>query len=229
MWSVEQISLARGLSWTILIALVIFTYLVLRLIEVRHVHFLQKQAEMGIDIDNDTVTNYQNVEKEDTINFREIEHTFFEMERSERPSLGVKANIHLTIQALATVLFSCHTSSILPIALIGIIFSTVIVFLCLWRKQLKYPWMSELANHHLRGTLLFVICTTTSVVTMFIATFEQDEEIFYDYIQVMRFIGCFSTILGGSLFVVWIVKRFYITKESRNSKSTLIEEEHVSL
>ena len=201
----EDVSMARGVGSALLAGLTLFTYIVLRLIEARQAHFVRQQGELGIDVENDRDAMSQ-VEKEDAINFEEIEEAFFQMEKAKRPTLNLRDNLRIFVQALATVAFSCHTSATLPIALIGIIFSSGLVFFCVWRRQLRYSWMSRLAAFHLRGTLFFVICATTTAATMLVATWEDDEIVLDGLSDVLRIVGGFSAVLGTMLFVVWAQK-----------------------
>ena len=201
----DDVSTARGVASALLAVLALFTYIVLRLIEARQAHFVRRQAELGIDVEHDREAMSQ-VGKEDGINFEEIEEAFFQMEKAKRPTLNLRDNLRIAMQALATVAFSCHTSSTLPIALSGIIFSAAVIFFCLWRKQLRYSWMSELADYHLRGTLFWVICVTTTAATVLAATWESDEEELDGYSEVLHIVGGFSVILGAVLFGVWAYK-----------------------
>ncbi len=220
MWTDDDVSLARGIGSALLAGLTLFTYLVLRLIEARQAHFVRRQEELGIDMENLDEKNHIHVEKEDVINFQDIEDAFFQMEKTKRPVFNLRTNLRIAVQALATVAFSCHTSAILPIALIGIIFSSWILFFCIWRKQFKYPWMSDMAAHHLRGSLFFVICGTTTAVTMIVATWEVDVELLDGYHEVMRIIGSFSVTLALLLFVTWVGKRYYAQQRRRQDLNT---------
>lgn len=212
-WSEDDNAKVRGIGSAMLSGLTIFVYMVLRLIEARQAHFIKAQGQKGIDVEKQDTKSRRTIQQEDDIDFAELEDTFFQVETEEkRPALGVKANIRIFTQAMATVAFSCHTSASLPIALIGIIASCVIIFLCLWVKQLNYVWMSDLANVHLYGTLFFVICASTTAVTMLVWAYHReqqyaDEDLLAGYLSVMKLIGSFSLALAGCLIGLWMYKR----------------------
>ena len=66
--------------------------------------------------------------------------------------------------------------------------------------------MSDLADYHLRGTLFWVICVSTTAATVLVTTWESDEEELDGYSEVLRIVGGFSVVLGAVLFGVWVYK-----------------------
>ena len=176
----------------------------------RQAHFEREQHVE--DVESDGGKKKRRIRQEDDIDFQELEDAFFQMEKQERPTLGVKHNIRICTQTLATVAFSCHTSAILPVAFVGIFGSCAIIFLCLWRKQLNYIWMTEMAAYHLHGTLVLIVCVSTAAMTMLAWAHcweaeTVDEELLEGYIFVLRVIGIFSLALYGCLVVFWVYKR----------------------
>lgn len=201
-----------GIGSALLASLIVFTYMVLRLIEARQAHFLIQQTEGSIDMEKQDTKSRRILHQEDDIDFGELEDAFFQLERTKRPTLGTKANIRIFTQALATVAFSCHTSSSLPISLIGIMVSSGLIFCCLWEKQLNYEWLSDLAIYHLHGTLFFIVCASTTAVTMMVWSYDQDQpypdKVLLDgYLWVLKFLGIFTSVFAGCLLLFWMYKR----------------------
>lgn len=161
----ESISIASGT----LMGLIAFSYLLLRWIEVKNE--LLEQYEAPIKADGKTAARKEEI----PISFSKIEAAFLQSEVG-RPTLGRKANLRIFMQGVSTVAISCHTSAVLPIAFVGILISYVIINSCLWRKQLKYEWMSSLPHYYLRLTLLFISCATTCIITFLVWAFRTGNE-----------------------------------------------------
>lgn len=199
-WTDNDVIPVRFIGFLLLAGLLGFTYFILRMVEVRQAIFEQ------------TLTGMVG-EPEDHIDFEHIREAFYQTEQKERPTLGFKHNLRIAVQALWTIAFSCHTSSILSISLVAILISCILIFFCLWRKQLRYPWMSVLAKNHLSATLLWIICLSTVSTTMITWSFlqtsknYQDEETLEDMMKVYQVVGNFSLGLGGVLLLLWVDKK----------------------
>ena len=209
-WAAENISNPDRCAAIVFTIIFVYTYAVLRLLEVKNAFYEKTQASL---VGADTVENHD-IERQESIPFEKVNDAFFHVGNG-KSNLGVKNNIAILAKVVATLAFSCHTSHVLPFALSGVLISYGIIILCLWKKQLNYVWMPAFSNNHLQASLFFVTSSISSMVTLLVwyhqsQKGEVDKEILDGYSEVYVFLAGFSIFLGLALCLFWVFHRYVL-------------------